>query len=449
MKITVIGTGYVGLVTGASLARLGHQVVCIDVDKDKIMLLQSGGMPIWEPGLEDMIRDAELEGMLDYSTDASAAVTGSDAVFLTIGTPSSESGEADLSFLWSAVHSIAPMLPDNGLLIIKSTVPSGTCEQIESYLRKRLPLSSRIAVAHNPEFLRQGSAVRDFLAPDRMVFGASSPETYHRLKEIYAPIKSPKIRCGLSEAELIKCASNAFLAMKISYANMMSDLCDVLGVSIDAVVEGMGLDRRIGSEFLRAGAGYGGSCFPKDLHALIALASREHLDMELLRATESINRQRIQIIRQKLESALGSLGDKTVTIYGLTFKPNTDDIRESPALRICSMLQEAGARIMVYDPVVTCLPELQVDLTVDMYAAATGSDCVVIVTDWDQFRHLDWGRLRQVMRSSYVLDARNMLDTAEMAVNCQRYGLHYMSMGRPSITPDCPINNRAEMTIMT
>ncbi|MGO4372106.1 UDP-glucose/GDP-mannose dehydrogenase family protein, partial [Paenibacillus sp. MCAF20] len=420
MRITVMGTGYVGLVTGAVLARLGHQVVCVDVNKDKIRLLKSGGMPIWEPGLEDMIRDAELEGLLDYSIDAAAAVSCSDVVFVTIGTPSSESGEADLSALWSAVYAITPMLPDDGLLIIKSTVPTGTCEQIEAYLRKRLPSSSHIAVAHNPEFLRQGSAVRDFLAPDRMVFGASSPETHTRLEEIFAPIQSPKIRCGLREAELMKCASNAFLAMKISYANMMSDLCDALGVSIDAVAEGIGLDRRIGSEFLRAGAGYGGSCFPKDLRALMALAAREHLDMELLKATEAINRQRVQVIRKKLESVFGgNLNDKHFTIYGLAFKPNTDDTRESPVLKICSMLQEAGGRITAYDPVVKRLPDLQVDLVTDMYAAAAGSDCVVIVTDWDQFRDLDWGRLRQMMRSPYILDARNMLDTMVMAANCE------------------------------
>ncbi|WP_337104111.1 UDP-glucose dehydrogenase family protein [Paenibacillus sp. YIM B09110] len=438
--MTVMGTGYVGLVTGASLARLGHEVVCVDVNKDKIRLLKSGGMPIWEPGLEDIIRDAELEGLLDYSIDAAAAVSCSDAVFVTIGTPSSESGEADLSALWSAIYAITPMLPDDGLLIIKSTVPAGTCEQIEAYLRKRLPLSSRIAVAHNPEFLRQGSAVRDFLVPDRMIFGAANPETHNRLEEIYAPIQSPKIKCGLREAELIKCASNAFLAMKISYANMMSDLCDALGVSVDAVAEGIGLDRRIGSEFLRAGAGYGGSCFPKDLRALMALAEREHLDMELLKATEAINRRRVQVIRKKLESVFGgTLNGKHFTIYGLAFKPNTDDTRESPALKIYSMLQEAGGRITAYDPVVTCLPNLQIDLATDMYEAAAESDCVVIVTDWDQFRDLDWGRLRQLMRSPYILDARNMLDTAVMAANCERYGLHYMSLGRPSVTPDVPL----------
>ncbi|WP_442048665.1 UDP-glucose dehydrogenase family protein [Paenibacillus sp. 2TAB19] len=435
-----MGTGYVGLVTGAALARLGHQVVCLDVNQDKIRMLKSGGMPIWEPGLEDMIRDAELEGLLDYSIDAAASVACSDAVFVTIGTPSSESGEADLSALWSAVHAITPMLPDDGLLIIKSTVPAGTCEQIEAYLRQRLPLSSHIAVAHNPEFLRQGSAVRDFLAPDRMVLGASSPETHNRLEEIFAPLQSPKIRCGLREAELIKCASNAFLAMKISYANMMSDLCDALGVSIDAVAEGIGLDRRIGSEFLRAGAGYGGSCFPKDLRALMALAEREHLDMELLKATEAINRRRVQVIRKKLENVFGgTLDNKHFTIYGLAFKPNTDDTRESPALKICSMLHEAGGRISAYDPVVTRLPDLRIDLATDMYAAAAESDCVVIVTDWDQFRDWDWGRMRQMMRSPYILDARNMLDTAAMAEHCERYGLHYISMGRPSITPDVPL----------
>lgn len=439
MKITIVGTGYVGLVTGASLAHLGHQVVCLDVKQDKIMLLKSGVMPIWEPGLEDMIHDAELEGLLDYSVDAAAAVSGSDAVFLTIGTPSSESGEADLSALWSAVQTIAPMLPDDGLFVIKSTVPAGTCERIEAYLRKRLPVSSRVAVAHNPEFLRQGSAVRDFLAPDRMVFGASSPAAHNRLEEIYEPIQSPKIRCGLREAELIKCASNAFLAMKISYANMMSDLCDALGVSVDAVTAGMGLDRRIGSEFLRAGAGYGGSCFPKDLRALVALAAREHLDMELLKATEAINGQRVQVIRTKLESVFGFLGDKHFTIYGLAFKPNTDDTRESPSIKICSMLQEAGARITAYDPVVTRVPDLQVDVVTDLYAAAAGSDCVVIATDWDQFGRLDWGRLGQMMRSPYIFDARNMLDASAMAENCERYGLHYMSMGRPSIIPEIPL----------
>lgn len=413
--------------------------MCIDVNPDKIMLLKSGVMPIWEPGLEDMIRDAELKGLLDYSIDASAAVSGSEAVFLTVGTPSSESGEADLSILWSAVHAIAPMLPDDGLFIIKSTVPAGTCEQIEAYLRKQFPVSSSIAVAHNPEFLRQGSAVRDFLAPDRMVFGASRPEAHNRLEEIYAPIQSLKIRCGLREAELIKCASNAFLAMKISYVNMMSDLCDALGVSIDAVAEGIGSDRRIGFECLRAGVGYGGSCFPKDLRALIALAEREHLDMELLKATEAINGQRVQVVRKKLENVFGFLGGKHFTIYGLAFKPNTDDTRESPALKICLMLQAAGARITAYDPVVTSLPDLKADLVTDMYAAAAGSDCVVIVTDWEQFRHLDWSRLAQTMRSPYILDARNMLDTAAMAVNCERNGLHYMSLGRPSITPDVPL----------
>lgn len=439
MRITVIGTGYVGLVTGASLAYLGHQVVCVDVNEEKIKLLKSGVMPLWEPELESMIRDVELQERLDYSTDVSASVPVSDAVFLTLGTPSSDSGEVDLSALWSVVRSIAPMLHRDTLLIIKSTVPAGTCEQIEAYLHQQFPASASIAVAHNPEFLRQGSAVRDFLAPDRLVFGASRPEAHHRLEGIYAAIQSPVIKCGLREAELIKCASNAFLAMKISYANMMSDLCDALGISINAVAEGMGLDRRIGSEFLRAGAGYGGSCFPKDLRALMALAAKEHLDMELLRATEAINRQRVQVIRRRLEGVFGTLGDKQITIYGLAFKPNTDDTREAPALGICSMLQEAGARIRAYDPVVAGLPDRQVDLAIDMYEAADGSDCVVIVTDWDQFNRLDWGRLRQVMRSPYILDARNMLDIAVMTENCKRYGLHYMSLGRPSIAPDVPL----------
>ncbi|GIO44400.1 UDP-glucose dehydrogenase family protein [Paenibacillus apis] len=439
MRITVIGTGYVGLVTGASLAYLGHQAVCVDVNEEKIKLLKSGVMPLWEPGLESMIRDVELQGRLDYSTDVSASVPVSDAVFLTLGTPSSESGEVDLSALWSVVRSIAPMLHRDTLLIIKSTVPAGTCEQIEAYLHQQFPASASIAVAHNPEFLRQGSAVRDFLAPDRLVFGASRPEAHHRLEEIYAAIQSPVIKCGLREAELIKCASNAFLAMKISYANMMSDLCDALGISVDAVAEGMGLDRRIGSEFLRAGAGYGGSCFPKDLRALIALAAKEHLDMELLKATEAINRQRVQVICRRLEGIFGSLEDKQITIYGLAFKPNTDDTREAPALRISSMLQEAGARIRAYDPVVAGLPDRQVDVDTDMYEAADGSDCVVIVTDWDQFNRLDWGRLRQVMRSPYIFDARNMLDIAVMTENCKRYGLHYMSLGRPSIAPDVPL----------
>lgn len=430
MRITVIGTGYVGLVTGASLAHLGHQVVCVDVNEEKIKLLKSGIMPLWEPGLEDMIRDVELQGRLDYSTDAAASVPASDAVFLTIGTPSSASGEVDLSALWSVVDSIAPMLRGDTLLIIKSTVPAGTCEQIEAYLHRY--------VAHNPEFLRQGSAVKDFLAPDRIVFGASRPEAHHRLEEIYAAIQSPILKCGLREAELIKCASNAFLAMKISYANMMSDLCEALGISIDAVAEGMGLDRRIGSEFLRAGAGYGGSCFPKDLRALMALAAKEHLDMELLQATEAINRQRVQVIRRRLEEVLGCLRDKRIAVYGLAFKPNTDDTREAPALGICSMLREAGARITAYDPVVTGLPDEQLDVNVaaDMYEAAEGCDCVVIVTEWEQFNRLDWGRLRKVMRSPYILDARNMLDIAVMTGNCQRYGLHYMSLGRPSIVPD-------------
>ncbi|WP_018750740.1 UDP-glucose dehydrogenase family protein [Paenibacillus sanguinis] len=443
MRITVIGTGYVGLVTGASLAHLGHQVVCADVNEEKIKLLKSGVMPLWEPGLENMIREVEPRGLLDYSTDAAAFVPASDAVFLTIGTPSSDSGEVDLSALWSVIASIAPLLRKDTLLIIKSTVPAGTCEQIEAYLNPQLSQSlasdfSSIAVAHNPEFLRQGSAVKDFLAPDRIVFGASRPEIHHRLEKIYAGIQSPIIKCSLREAELIKCASNAFLAMKISYANMMSDLCEALGISIDAVAKGMGLDHRIGSEFLRAGAGYGGSCFPKDLRALMALAAKEHLDMELLKATEAINLRRVQVIRRRLEEVLGSLRNKRVTLYGLAFKPNTDDTRESPALRICSMLQEAGARITAYDPVVTCLPDRQinVDVATDMYEAVRGSDCLILVTDWDQFKCLDWGRLREVMRSPYILDARNMLDITVMAENCQRYGLHYLSLGRPSIAPE-------------
>lgn len=437
MKIAVIGTGYVGLVTGAALAHLGHQVVCVDVNEDKIRLLKSGIMPLWEPGLEDMIREVEMQGRLDYSTDAAASALGSDAVFVTIGTPSSDSGDVDLSALWSVVHSITPVLHGDTLLIIKSTVPAGTCEQVEAYLRKQLPQSTSVAVAHNPEFLRQGSAVRDFLAPDRIVFGASRPEVHECLEQIYAALQSPKVKCGLREAELIKCASNAFLAMKISYANMLSDLCQALGISVDAVTEGMGLDRRIGSQFLRAGAGYGGSCFPKDLRALVALAAREHVDMELLQATEVINSQRVQVIYRRLEGVLGSLRGKQIALYGVAFKPNTDDTREAPALEICSMLQAAGADIRAYDPVVTRLPDQwQVELITDPYQAADGSDGVVIVTDWEQFNHLDWGRMGRIMRSPYILDARNMLNMAVMTENCQRYGLHYMSLGRPSLAPD-------------
>lgn len=437
MNITVIGTGYVGLVTGAALAHLGHQVVCVDVNEEKIRLLKSGIMPLWEPGLEEMITEVEHQGRLDYSTDAAASVLDSDAVFVSIGTPSSDSGDVDLSALWSVVYSITPILREDTLLIIKSTVPAGTCEQVEAYLREQLPHSASVTVAHNPEFLRQGSAVQDFLTPDRIVFGASRSEAHERLEQIYAAIPSPRIKCGLREAELIKCASNAFLAMKISYANMLSDLCQALEISVDAVTEGMGLDRRIGPQFLRAGAGYGGSCFPKDLRALMALAAKEQLDMELLQATEVINRQRVQVVCRRLESALGSLKGRRIALYGVAFKPNTDDTRESPALEICSMLQKAGADVLAYDPVVTRLPEQrQVDLVIDPYEAAGGSDCVVIVTEWDQFNHLDWGRMRRIMRSPYILDARNMLDIAVMTENCKRYGLHYMSLGRPSLAPD-------------
>src|SRR6202522_2536539 len=450
LKVSVIGAGYVGLVTGGCLAGLGHEVVCTDSDVEKLKTLESGRLPIYEPGLDVVIAEARKEGRLSFRANMADAVRAGDAIFICVGTPPLPNGDADLSAIDHVARLIGIEARSPKLVVEKSTVPAQTGQE----LKRALAVYGRksgvtLRVASNPEFLREGTAIEDFLHPDRIVVGVEDEIAERQLHDIYRPVLERKFKCPMhapaacpdvpppawlvttiNSAELIKHASNSFLALKISYANMVADLAERLGADIDEVVRAVGMDARIGTSFLRPGLGFGGFCLPKDLQAFVHLAESSGVDFSMLKEAEKINKKRIENFMVKIRRALWVVKDKPVGVLGLAFKPNTDDIRFSPAIDLVQQLVAEGARVRVFDPEAmerakSILP--QVEFAKTAYDAADGAEALLIATEWEQFHNLDWNRIHGSMARPLILDGRNLLSGSEM----KSHGFEYYSVGRP------------------
>jgi len=432
MKIAVVGTGYVGLVTGTCFAEFGVSVTCVDVDAQKISVLQQGKVPIFEPGLEEMVRRNMAEGRLSFSTDLKSAVEKSQVVFIAVGTPQRDDGSADLSFVREVARGIGGAMNDYKVVVTKSTVPMGTGAMIREIIQKEVPRSVEFSVASNPEFLREGSAIEDFIRPNRVVIGADDPKAIAILKELYNPlylIETPFLITNVVSAEMIKYASNAFLATKISFINEIALLCEKVGADVHEVARGMGLDHRIGRLFLHPGPGYGGSCFPKDTLAVLTVGRNHQLEMKVIAAVVEVNEAQIGRMVEKIRVLSDGLQGKRVGVLGLSFKPNTSDIRESPAIRIIQEIQKEGARVRAFDPV--AIEEARhllrdVEYGSDEYDTATGCDALVLATEWNQFRNLDLPRIKSIMRKPVMIDLRNVYEPEDL----RRQGFRYTAVGR-------------------
>lgn len=435
MRIAVVGSGYVGLVSGACFADFGHDVVCIDSDATKIEALKSGIIPIYEPGLEEIVLKNGKVGRLQFTTDLEGPVSQADAVFIAVGTPSRRGdGHADLSYVYEVARALAKAVRGFTVVITKSTVPVGTGDEVERIIRETNP-EADVAVVSNPEFLREGAAIEDFKRPDRIVVGVEDDRARAIMTEVYRPLylnKAPLVFTARRTSELIKYAANAFLAMKITFINEIADLCEAVGANVQDVAHGIGLDKRIGSKFLHAGPGYGGSCFPKDTLALVKTAQDYASPVRLIETTVAVNDQRKRAMARKVARAIGAdIRGKTVALLGLTFKPNTDDMRDAPSIAIVQGLQDAGARIRAYDPegmeaAKACMSD--VTFAADPYATAEGADALVIITEWDAFRALDFPRLKAGMKAPLLVDLRNVYSRDLMAA----HGFRYVSIGRPA-----------------
>jgi UDPglucose 6-dehydrogenase len=435
MNICVVGTGYVGLVTGAVFADLGNDVVCVDNVPAKVEALRDGQMPIYEPGLEEMVVRNVADGRLTFTTDLPEAVRRSVIVFITVGTPAGDDGRADLSSVEAVAREIAAAMERYMVIVNKSTVPVGTGDFVREVIERNQRRPVPFDVVSNPEFLREGSAIEDTLRPDRIVIGAPTQQVAMTLLELYAPLERPMIITDVPSAEMIKYASNAFLAMKISFANAIANVCELAGADVSQVTKGMGLDNRIGASFLNAGLGYGGSCFPKDTESLIHTSMALGYDFSLLRAVVDVNRDRAPHLFAMMEKALAPFDDKVVAVLGLAFKPNTDDMRDAKSAEIVEHLVDAGARVRAYDPVAMVnaaklLPSV-VEYCTSAYEAAEGADAVVLVTEWNEFKFLNLERLRGVMRRPVVVDGRNLWQPERM----RRLGFEYYPVGRKPVLP--------------
>ena len=429
MRIAVVGTGYVGLVSGACFADLGHDVVCVDVDADKVAKLRGGSIPIHEPGLEEIVNRASEAGRLRFTTDLADAVRRSVFVFICVPTPPMEDGSADLTYVEQVARDMAPHIGEFKVVVNKSTIPVGSYLRVERLIRERVPAQIEFAVASNPEFLREGSAVYDFMHPDRVVIGTRNDKAAGLLTELYRPLGAPLIVTEPETAEMIKYASNAFLATKISFINAIANICDSVGADVKDVALGMGYDARIGFEFLRPGPGFGGSCFPKDCAALIAVADQHGYDFDLLRGVLEVNDEQHRVIVRKVERMVGGLAGKKLAAWGMSFKPNTDDVRESPAIAVLQQLAGAGASITAFDPAAAehgyGLVE-GLERASGPLEAAEGADCVVLLTEWNEFRWVDFERLKAVMATPAIVDARNFLDAHML----RQLGFDYEGVGR-------------------
>jgi UDPglucose 6-dehydrogenase len=432
MRIAMIGTGYVGLVSGACLSEFGHQVVCVDKDVAKVAKLRAGEIPIFEPGLDEVVAANAKAGRLTFETDIAEAVKGAGAVFIAVGTPSRRGdGHADLSYVFAAAEEIALALTDYAVVVTKSTVPVGTSRKVEEIIRKARGDTVRFDMASNPEFLREGSAIEDFRRPDRVVVGCDTERAREVMREVYRPLyinETPMLFTSRETSELIKYAANAFLATKITFINEMASLCEKVGGDVQDVARGIGLDGRIGGKFLHAGPGFGGSCFPKDTLALVRTAREAGAPSQIVEAVVAVNEARKVEMARKIESAFGGVKGKTVAVLGLTFKPNTDDMRDAPSLVIVPHLQAAGATIRGYDPEgrAEAAKHLSLDFRDDAYDALNGADGVVILTEWNEFRALDLAKVKGLLKTPLMVDLRNIYRPAQMA----QAGFRYVSVGR-------------------
>ena len=431
MNICVVGTGYVGLVTGACLADFGMNVVCVDKDEAKVGALKSGQIPIYEPGLEEIVAKNQRAGRLRFTTDLKSGIQSALAIFIAVGTPPRPDGAPDLTFVRQVAQAISDHMNGYKVVVTKSTVPTGTGRMIEQILRSNDD-GREFSVVSNPEFLREGSAIADFLRPDRIVIGASDPRAIEVMKEVYSPLflaETPFVITDVASAELIKYASNGFLAVKISFINEIARLCELMGADVHDVARGMGLDRRIGSRFLLPGPGFGGSCFPKDTAAAVDLARQHGYRFRIIESAIAVNAETKARMIEKIAAAGGPLAGRTVGVLGLSFKPETDDIRESPALAVIADLVAAGASVRTFDPAAmdnarAVFPDLY--YATDAYDCATGADVLVLATEWNEFRALDFDRLAKLMRSKTVVDLRNVYEPKELSAA----GWSYTGVGR-------------------
>lgn len=431
-NICVIGTGYVGLVSGACLADFGNRVVCADIDRDKISKLQQGVIPIYEPGLQEVVDRNVRKGRLFFTSEVAQGIRDSEVVFIAVGTPPGSDGEADLSIVFNVAETIAQNLNSYKVIVTKSTVPAGTGAQVRKIVQEQGPRNVEFDVVSNPEFLREGSAVEDFLRPDRVVIGSSSDRATDIMRAVYRPLyinETPMVITTVESSEMIKYASNAFLAVKISYINEIANICEAIGADVHVVAKAMGLDGRISPKFLHAGGGYGGSCFPKDTSALVKTAEKHNVVNRVVRAAIEANEYQKMRMVEKIRSLVGSLKGKTIGLLGLAFKPNTDDIRDATSQVIIQETLKAGGAVRGYDPVAMDAMRAvfpAIEYCRDCYEVATGADCLVIVTEWNEFRELDWERVGKLMRQKNVVDCRNVY----MPVEVTSMGFQYLSVGR-------------------
>jgi UDPglucose 6-dehydrogenase len=429
MKLTIIGTGYVGLVTGACFAEVGHHVICVDNDAEKIKILNGGSIPIYEPGLAELVQKNAGSGRLKFTTSIAEGVEESDVVFIAVPTPPLPDGAVDLSFIEKVARDIAGAMSSYKIVVDKSTVPVRTGDKVAETIKRYCKGPVEFDVVSNPEFLREGFAVEDLMKPDRIVVGVRSHRPVSALKEIFTPFKAPIIVTDINSAELIKHASNSFLALKISYINALSVICEATGANVQEVANGMGMDTRIGRRFLDASLGFGGSCFPKDLSAFIKIAEQLGYDFGLLKEVQKINAEQMNRFVKKIADTLWVLKDKTIGVLGLAFKQNTDDVRTSPAIELCQRLQKEGALLRVHDPkAMEKASAILKNVTYidDMNEVAEGCDALVIATEWEVFKQLDLARARKVLTHPIMFDGRNLFDAAEM----EQLGFIYKSIGR-------------------
>ncbi len=443
MKITVVGVGYVGLVSAVGLAEMGNDVICLVRDREKLKTLERGRSTIYEPGLEELLRRNLKEGRISFTLNKRQAIQKSDIIVIAVGTPQDDDGRADLSAVWSVARDIGALMNGPKIVITKSTVPVGTAEKLKAAIRKALKSGAarsagkraHFDVVSNPEFLREGAAVKDFLNPDRVIVGVENAQTASVMKELYRPItrvERPLFVTDLRSAELIKYASNCFLATKISFINEMANYCELVGADVTEVAKGMGLDPRIGSRFLHAGVGYGGSCFPKDVSALIEAGREAGYNFQIVEAAKAVNERQRQVLREKLVRLVPDLKGKTIAVWGLSFKPRTDDVREAPALSLIVDILELGGRVNAFDPVATMQAKAWLPRTrrlryaKDPYDALRGADALLLVTEWDEFRQPDFKRVKQLLKSPVVIDGRNIYNPKQL----RQLGFTYASIGR-------------------
>ncbi|MBI2559361.1 UDP-glucose/GDP-mannose dehydrogenase family protein [Candidatus Woesearchaeota archaeon] len=432
MKIAVVGAGYVGLVTGACFAEIGNDVVCVDIDKDKIRKLNSNIIPIFEPGLEEMVIKNKQAGRLSFANDLKRAIKESEIIFICVGTPPKENGEADLSYVDNVARTIADVMDSYKVIVEKSTVPVETGNEVAKTIRAYNKHKVDFDVVSNPEFLREGSAVKDFMNPDRIVVGCESEKAKNIMKKLYAPLKAPIIFTDIKSSEIIKHASNSFLATKISFINAIANICELAGADVEKVAEGIGSDKRIGKAFLNAGIGYGGFCFPKDADAFVRIAEKLGYDFKLLKSVQEINNDQKKRFVKKIEKALWVVKGKTIGVLGLAFKPNTDDMRFAPSLDIITELQKDGAKIKAYDPkAMEKAKDFLKGITYcnNPYDVAKDADALVIVTEWNEFKELDLKRINGLMRHSLIVDGRNIYNPEML----KKEGFTYISMGRKEV----------------